>query len=60
MLQTRQYFIFDKKKITYLPVSKKWYKLLDEHKEVFYLTQLFNLIKESQPVENITLQDIIE
>jgi len=36
---TKQYFIFDKKQLSYLAINKKFYKLLDENKEIQYLDQ---------------------
>ena len=56
--QSRQYFIFDKKKMSYLAVSRKWYQMLDKNKEILYLDQLIALIK-SQTWNEISLSDIV-
>lgn len=56
---TRQYFIFDKKKMSYLPIARKWYQVLDKERELLYLDQLLQYLKDIKS-EDITFADIIE
>lgn len=56
---TRQYFIFDKKKMSYLPIARKWYQILDKERELLYLDQLLQYLKDTKS-EEISFADIIE
>lgn len=55
---TKQYFIFDKKKMSYLPVSRKYYQILDTNKDIIYLDQLIEKIRIEKWVD-VNLTEIV-
>lgn len=59
--KTKQYFILDKRKISYLAINRKWYKLLNDNKDILFLDQLIEKIKETSPqYSEIDISEIIE
>lgn len=58
--KTKQFFILDKKKISYLAISKKWYKILNEKKDILFLDQLLKTVRETTQDQNIDISDIID
>ena len=56
---TRTYFILNKNKMLYLPVSKRWYHVLDENKDILFLDQLIWYLKNKKGLD-VSQEDIIE